>query len=119
MIGKITIGCMSLIGFILDWLDYEMTVSYRKEINMTQKELVEMLRDHGAGIENFIYDADKESLRRLVLELDYTLYDVARELAREKFASFDDVKLEVYRELADNLEEAWTFGTGEWEEEDE
>ena len=85
---------------------------------MIRKELTLRLARDASGIEQFIYDADKDDLRRLVLELDCALNNAARKLAYQSGLDSDEVKLGVYGDLASALTEAWTYGTGEWDDDD-
>lgn len=83
---------------------------------MTKKELVEKLSSDASGIEEFIYDASKDDLRRLALELNAAFYNATRRLAHLLGRDMDEVKLEIYGGLADGLTDAWTYN-GEWDEE--
>ena len=84
---------------------------------MTQQELVAQLRENASGVDKFVHDADKDSLRRLAIELDYMLHLTCRRMAREANYDFDSLKLSVYDDLADFLLSSFTGGTGEWDDE--
>lgn len=83
---------------------------------MTKKELVEKLAAEGSGIDSFVYDADRDSLRELCYELWYALYGLSKKYAHECFTSNEIAWRAVCDNLSEELKERWTYGTGEWEE---
>lgn len=80
---------------------------------MKLKDAVANIRSGKFEITEIVDEIGRDELRRLVVELDYALYNTGKKLAREALRDQDDTLRDIYGDLADQLEEAWTYD-GQW-----